>query len=213
MTRRTWRWRQLRTAVEIVLWRFGWLWGLVVATGLTVLLCHAGWLPQQNKALDLARQRLAGLHADQERRLSLPAIKTSKDDDAIMLEALRRISFAEADVSGVIRQINQIASAGGSILAQSEFQTTGDGHGGLRRIQVTLPLRATYPQLRQWVESVLRQLPGVSIDQITVKREAVAQGQADIRIKLSIWVDPNNSSPSTALSAPVAARAKIGGRP
>ena len=210
MTRLTSGWRQLRTAVEIAVWRFGWVWGVVLTAGLAVLLCQYAWLPQQQKLHDVARHRLAGLQAEQARKLNLPAAATSVDDGGFMLAALTRISFAESEVSGVMRQINQMASAGGLSLAQSEFQTSGDGHGGLRQVQVTLPMRATYPQLRQWIESVLRQLPGVSIDQLAIKRETVAQGQADIRVKLSIWVDPLKAKPTSGPTAPVAAQA--GGR-
>lgn len=190
------RWQQLRVYLEIGVWRFGWLWLLIVAAGLMASLTQWWWLPQQQKAGAAELQTLTVLQLEQASKLKLPAQDLQLDDDNSVLTELGRISYAEAEVTTVLRRIGQIASSSGLSLAQSEYQTSDEGHGGLRQVQVTLPMRATYPQMRQWIESILRQLPGVSIDQIMLKREAVSQSQGDIRIKLSIWVDPYKASPS-----------------
>ena len=190
-----WRWQTLRTGLEIAAWRHGWLWGVNLVLGLAVLLSHFVGLPQQHRANDLARQTLLGVQAEQARKSQSPVPVLPTDNDPQQLAALTRISVAEADVGEVLQRISQIASKQGLRLAQSEFQTSREGHGGLRQVQVTLPLRASYPQLRGWIDAVLRQMPGVSIDQITLKRETVAQAQADIRIKLSIWVAPHPPVP------------------
>lgn len=190
-----WRWHTLRTGLEIGAWRYGWLWGVNLVLGLAVLLSHFVGLPQQHRAIDLARQILLGVQAEQARNSQSPVPVLPTDNDPHQLAALTRIRVAEADVGEVVQRISRIASTQGLRLAQSEFQTSSEGHDGLRQVQVTLPLRATYPQLRGWIEAVLRQIPGVSIDQITLKRETVAQGQAEIRIKLSIWVAPNPPAP------------------
>lgn len=186
-----WRWQTLRTRLEIGAWRYGWLWGVNLALGLVVLLCQFVGLPQRHRENDLARQTLLSLQAEQVSKVQSPVAVLPTDNDPQQLAALTRIRVAESDVGEVLQRISAIASTQGMRLAQSEFQTSSEGHGGLRQVQVTLPLRATYPQLRGWIEAVLRQIPGVSIDQITLKRETVAQGQAEIRIKLSIWVAPH----------------------
>ncbi len=211
MTR--WRWRQWRTGLDIGVWRFGWLWGVILATALAVLVFQWVVVPQQHRANDLTRQALQTVETVRAQQRQRQASVVPMDQDAQPLADLRRISVAESDVGEVLRRISQMANAQGLSLAQSDVQTSSEGHGGLRQVQVTLPLRASYPQLRQWVEAVLRQLPGVSVDQIALRRETAAQGQAEVRVKLSIWVDLDKEPSGRSLLPAATTPTKPGGRP
>jgi Tfp pilus assembly protein PilO len=112
---------------------------------------------------------------------------------------LNSYTVSEAELSNIVRQITAIAKTQGLVLTQSEFQTSNEGHGGLRQVQITLPVRANYAQVRSFAEAALRQLPMVSVDQIGIKRETIAQASVEVRLKLSVWVDPrkgNSSAPA-----------------
>lgn len=190
-------WQTLRLRTDIALWRYGWQWLALLAVLLGNAVVYLGWMRQQEQALVASKQALESLEREQTQRLKTPAPVVTVSDDVRVAEQLARITYAPADVSIAVQLIQQMARAKGIVLAQSEFQTSNEGHGGLRQIQITLPLRCSYPQLRDLSTSLMRQMPGISLDQIALKRENVAQSQADIRLKLSIWVDPSKAPSQT----------------
>lgn len=181
---------QPRVQIEVALWRYGWIWLLTGMAMLIALPAGAWWWQAQQRELKTARSTLEQTRVEQAkgRLLSIPA-QTSGGDDAILAQ-LGQSSYVDTELSSVLRSLAQIANAQGLTLAQSDFQTVSDSHGGLRQVQLTLPLNATYPQLRRFLEDVLRQLHGVSVDHLGLKRETVSQGQIEVRLKLSVWIDP-----------------------
>lgn len=196
----------LRTRVDIAVWRYGWLWLLVVVLGLLLMALELGWQARQQASLQVQRQELAQrqqqyLLAEKTPRTSARSVDVPND-----LEALDRYTVSQQEVGAVLRQIVALGTAHGVALTQSEFQTGKEGHGGLQQVQITLPVRATYAALRAFTEASLRQLPMLSMDQINMKREVIAQGSVDVRLKLSIWVDPQKTRPSSPTPAKAPAR-------
>lgn len=189
---------QPRVQLEVALWRHGWIWLLTGMMALIALPAGAWWWQAHQQELKTARSTLeqAGVEQAKGRLLSMPA-QPSRGDDAILAQ-LGQSSYADTELSSVLRSLSQIAKAQGLMLAQSDFQTISDSHGGLRQVQLTLPLNATYLQLRRFVEEVLRQLDGVSVDHLGLKRETISQGQIEARLKLSVWIDPFKTVSSSA---------------
>ena len=186
--------QHLRLRIEIGLWRYGWLWIVALTVLMLGILLHTAWLPQQAQNVQLLDERLVAVELEQQRRSAPPSSPKISDIDQAT-EQLARITYSSTEVSVALQMIQQIAKAKGIALAQSEFQTTTEGLGGFKQIQVTLPVRCSYPQLRDFTSTLLRQLPGISLDQIILKRDNIAQSQADVRLKLSIWVNPSKVTP------------------
>ena len=206
-----------RLQLEVALWRAGWVWLVIALMAATTVVGWTWWWPQQQRDLANLHAAVNQARIDQARRRAAPAPAPGLSGDDTVLAELQRIGYAETELSGILRAISALAKAEGIVLGQSAFQTSVEPHGGLRQVQITLPMAATYPQLRRFAESVLRQLPGVSVDQFGLKREAIAQGRADARLKLSVWLDPHKvaapaavpASASKAVKAPVARQAVV----
>jgi Type II secretion system (T2SS), protein M subtype b len=196
----------LRTRVDIAVWRYGWLWLVIVALGLILMALELGWQPRQQASLETQRTALA-----QQQQQFLLAEKTQRtsalsSDGPNDLESLDRYTVSQQDVGTVLRQVLALGSTHGVTLTQSEFQTSNEGHGGLQQVQITLPVRASYTALRAFTEASLRQHPMVSMDQINMKREAITQGTVEVRLKLSIWVDPQKTKATPPISTKTTAR-------
>jgi hypothetical protein len=191
-------WQGWRLRAEIALWRYGWLWVALSALIIASLVFHSWWLPYRASVVSAQSSRLTALQNTLEQKRRAPKADLPMTDDAQAAQQLMKISYAPSEVSTTLLLIQQIAKAKGIVLSQSEFQTSNEGHGSLRQVQVTLPVRCTYLQLRDFTTTLLRQLPGVSLDQVVLKRDNVAQAQADIRLKLSIWVHPLKPTASKA---------------
>lgn len=193
-------WQGWRLRAEIALWRYGWLWVALSAFIIASLVLHTWWLPHQTSVVSAQLSRLTALQNTLGENRNAPKVDVPITDDAQASQQLMKVSYASSEVSTTLQLIQQIAKAKGIVLTQSEFQTSNEGHGGLRQVQVTLPLRCTYPQLRDFTTTLLRQLPGISLDQVVLKRDNIAQAQADIRLRLSIWVNPLKQASQKAAS-------------
>lgn len=190
-----------RLQLEVALWRNGWVWLLIAAMAVAALTGWLWWWPEQQRNLASLQMSVEQARVDQSRHRAAPPPSPGITGDDAVLADLQRIGYAETELTDVLRAISILAKAQGISLGQSAFQTSVEQHGGLRQVQITLPMTATYPQLRRFAETVLRQLPGVSVDQFGLKREAVAQGQAEARLKLSVWVDPYKVAARSAVAA------------
>ncbi|QKO21082.1 GspMb/PilO family protein [Rhodoferax sp. BAB1] len=181
-----------RLWLEILLWRHGLIWPGVLVLLVAALALWLVLLPGGAQQLAQARAELQRLQSGQ-LVLALSTAERTGQEDAVLVAALDRVALSEQEVSEVLRRLGRIAQSKGLTLTETDFQATGEGLGGLRRLQLTLPLRAAYPQVRQFVEAVLLEFPGVSVDQMLLKRESVGQRQGEIRLRLSIWTNPAKS--------------------
>jgi hypothetical protein len=190
--------RRCLVHAQIYLWRQGWavllLLGLLVCTAFL----HFGLKAEQQEQLIAHKNALKIAQDNYQKLANTSIILTQITPDLDNFKRLNDRVYAQKDVGNLLQLIVQIAKAKNITLVQSEIQTINEGYGGLQQLQVTFPVRTGYIEMRQFIQEVLRQLNGVSVDQISIKRENVAQGQLEARIKLSIWVDVNkqNSRPA-----------------
>lgn len=176
---------------QIYIWRYGWISLVFLSLMAIVIALSLGWLPAKLARLQEIQKQFSMQTEEFQRMKNMPASMATPSHDAEVLVKLSERSYAESDVSLLLQLITQIAQAKGLSLAQSEFQSVPEGQAGLKQLQITLPVRATYVQIRQFIQETLRQLDGVSVDQISIKRENVGQNQVEARLKLSLWIDAN----------------------
>ena len=188
---------RLRLQCEVLLWRRGYCWALLLVALIVVFVGQFLVLPHQKSTELQAQQQLLALvqgQAEKEMRGRLPVRPSAADE---VLDQLLAVAYAEEQVSDVLRRIAKTAQSNGVFLSQSDFQTITDGRGGLTQLQVTLPVRASYLQIRGFVEQVLQKNPGVSLDELILKRDSVAQNQVEVSAKLSLWILPGKTPKAT----------------
>lgn len=176
----------LRTTVEIALWRHGWAWPLAAVLAAAAILAHRVVLEPERQALAAAQLELAR----ERQRLEGRATGTQPIppfDDRQTLQALQAVLRQSPEIGELMRKMAALARAEQITLAQGEYQHQVNAAVGLTRVQVSQPVRASYPQLRRYVESVLHALPNASLDQVVARRDNVGQGQVEARLKWSLW--------------------------
>lgn len=186
--------RKCLVQMQIYTWRQGWVVLLLLFLLACTLLLNYGWKPQQSAQVIANKNALRVEQNKYQKLVHAPTSLTQLDPDLENLKQLNERVYAQKDVGHLLQLITQIAKTKNISLAQSEIQTIKEGHGGLQQLQVTLPVRTGYLEMRQFIQEVLRQLNGVSVDQISIKRENVALGQLEARIKLSLWIDVNKQT-------------------
>lgn len=168
----------LRLRLEILLWRHGWVWPLVLVLGLAA--AALGYQAQRLQAQ--AEQLQASLRA-------LPAMRgrTAGAPTGPQAGLLPPELAAAPDVPASVARMLALAQAAGLEVTQAEYLHGDIPELQLARTQVVQPVRASYPQLRRYLEAVLQELPHASLDQVAARRDTVAHGQLEVRLQWSLW--------------------------
>ena len=72
-------------------------------------------------------------------------------------------------------------------LLQGEYRLESHA-GALTAYHVTLPVRGSYQQLRQFVGRVLRDMPTASLDALRFERKKAADAQLEAQVRLTIYL-------------------------
>lgn len=72
-------------------------------------------------------------------------------------------------------------------LLQGEYRLESTT-GALTAYHVTLPVRGSYPQLRQFVGRVLKEMPTTSLDAVRFERKKAADAQLEAQLRLTIYL-------------------------
>jgi hypothetical protein len=174
----------LRTRVQILLWRRGWAWPL----GLLVL---AASVALQWAVLLPLRATLAQTRAELVNKQSAASASRAPDDplsEGQELAALQAVLRVSPDPAELVRKMALLAQAEQISLQQGDFQQQLHPAIGVMEVHVTQPVRASYPQLRRYIESVLRAIPNASLDHVAARRENVGQAQLEARLRWSFWI-------------------------
>jgi len=87
-----------------------------------------------------------------------------------------------------IEAIHNAAQANGVKLAHGEYRMTREGSAPLLRYQMTLPARASYPNLRAWIGDVMNTIPTAALDEISFRREDVGNDSVEARVRMTLFL-------------------------
>jgi hypothetical protein len=139
---------------------------------------------------------LAATQAELAREQSATATQRDQVEpmsEAQELAALQALLRASPEAPELVRRMSALAQAERISLQQGDYQQQMHSTTRLVQVHVTQPVRASYPQLRRYVESVLRTMPNASLDQVAARRENVGQAQLEVRLRWSFWTQTDQS--------------------
>lgn len=87
-----------------------------------------------------------------------------------------------------LRQIFVVAQNAEISLSQGEYQLVADSAGRFTRLQITLPIKGAYQRIRSFVESLLVELPALSLDEITFRRDTIKTQTVDAQLRLTLYL-------------------------
>lgn len=99
--------------------------------------------------------------------------------------------FSGTPLTGWLNKLYAAARAQKLVLEQGEYRLNPDKTGKLVRYQVTLPVKGSYLQIRQFVDQALIDVPVAALDDINFKREAIGATQLEARIKFTLYGGAN----------------------
>jgi hypothetical protein len=158
--------------------------GVFGVAGLVVLLlCTAFYLTAVKPAeSDIAAQRVAVLQL-KSRSLYKPIAVDQRGDDLRRFQNL----FPTTDKIPIeVEKLWMTASAFQIDLPQGEYRLESGGLG-LARYHITLPVRASYAQLRSFVNIVLKEMPTASIDGLRFERKSINETQLNAQLEITLY--------------------------
>lgn len=174
----------VRAQAQIWLARYGAGWPLAALLAVAAAAIHMAALAPTRAAVADAREQLA--HTA-EAGASRPAPAAPRNE-AQQLQAARDVLPAASEATAQIGQLEALARSQQIALTQADYAQRTHAAIGMVQLQVTQPIKAGYPQVRRYIEAVLRAMPNVSLDQVVARRDNVAQSQLEVRLRWSMWL-------------------------
>ncbi|MGK5054114.1 hypothetical protein [Janthinobacterium sp. RB2P8] len=98
-----------------------------------------------------------------------------------------------------VKQLFDLAAKNGLLLAQGEYKSGYDKASRVATWQVTLPLKGSYAAVWQFALQTLRAAPFASLDELSFRREQIADTQLEARLRLTFYL---TDTPGDAGEAP-----------
>jgi Tfp pilus assembly protein PilO len=142
-------------------------------------------LPEQ-KRLETVRLSADSLHERIERAGSRTTARERPAEE--QLAEFYRLFPDERDTPDWIGKIAATAQGCGLSLDQGEYKPSRDTAGKLTRLQVTLPVRGEYRQIRQFLARTRVAVPIASLEQIQFERQKISDPLVDAKIRLVLYL-------------------------
>lgn len=169
---------------QVLAWRHGWSLPLAAATlVLTVLAYHLAYVPLRSELVAASTELAQAAVARPSRE---PVARPATEDQ--QLAAVQAVLRTDADASAVLGRLGAWAATEQIRLSQGEYHQQFHARTQLLQLQVTQPVKASYPQVRRYIHAVLLGMPHASLDQVSARRDNVGQAQLEVRLRWSFWV-------------------------
>ncbi|HSD37736.1 MAG TPA: GspMb/PilO family protein [Rhodocyclaceae bacterium] len=173
---------KLRLKAELLYSRQGVLPFVAALLLLLAVLFGVLMVPGQLAAKDRAERELDKLVEQQKNMRTKPGERQLSP-----AQSLARALGDPEVTNAQIRALQDFAGASGVNVVQADFRRINDTQRAYSRLQITLPVKADYPSLRRFLYSLLTEMPALSLDQLTIKRESATSAQVEAQLVLSLW--------------------------
>ncbi|NTV94329.1 MAG: hypothetical protein HGA75_02815 [Thiobacillus sp.] len=121
-------------------------------------------------------------------RLHAAAKAAQVQTPAQQLDQFYQAFPAERGAVDQIGKIAEIAHRHGLNLEQGEYKTAPDRQGRLVRMQMILPLKGSYQQIRGCLGDLTRELPNVALEQVLFERQKVGDPVLNAKLRLVLFL-------------------------
>ena len=158
-----------------------------IASGVLVILTLAAWagpgreIPAQAQALTRDNEQL-------QRRPTLARTGSAPMTSERQLAAFEG-GFADArELNKRYARLWELARRHGVALRQAEFKLTEAGQDEFVHYAIQLPVTADYASLRGFVVDALHELPGLALEEMSLRREDSRALQLEARLRFVLFV-------------------------
>ena len=142
-------------------------------------------LPTRESAADLEVQAVRLRESPRSGR----EIKRHSDNSpAAQIEAFERFLPPATDINRVVGEVLAAAEAEGLVLERGDYRLADETGLDVMRYQITLPVKGSYANIKNFVRRALRDVPSLALDGIALQRQNVGEAAIEAQIRLSIFL-------------------------
>ena len=93
-----------------------------------------------------------------------------------------------AQAPDVVRELHAHAQSAGLLLERGEYLPVQEASTKLVRYQIVLPVKGSYPQVRSFLASAMRDMPELALDGIGFQREKGASAQLEVQLRFTAFL-------------------------
>ena len=182
---------RLRLLADLWLHRHGPWWLLLAGAMAGLLACVVIVLPRLHTelaarlpVLDELQARLANSQESADPTASAAPAAASN------YRAFRDALALDDEVLPTIKTILDAAARHHLTTTRAEYLRAADAHAQAARLQMTVPVKGRYADIRSWVEEILRTQAPVALNELAFKREEIGLSQVEAKVRLTIWHRP-----------------------
>jgi hypothetical protein len=128
--------------------------------------------------------RLHAVLAQAER--AAPARAPRRPEDA--LASFYGYFVSREEAFAALSAIYTAADAEGLSLDTGEYRLSRDRGARLLRYQIVLPVKGSYPKIRQFVARALNEAPGIALEDLSLRRENAQSNVVEARVQLALYI-------------------------
>ena len=165
--------------------------GVAGVLGIGVLLAGAGFYAS---ALTPAERELAAQRLAAERlKARIPYQPVAAGGRADELRRFHNLFPPIERLTDELERVYGLARKARLELAQGEYRLEKRG-AGLWSYRVSLPIRGTYPQIREFVGAVLGAMPSASVDALQFERKKADEALLEAQLRLTLHFQPGENT-------------------
>ncbi len=179
---------RLRLSAEIWLHRHGPWWLLLAVLLLSLLSVAVIVMPRLAAELAAKQAILGELQARAASRRDPPALPLSASE--AHYRSFRETLAVESQVRPSLKAILDSAERHRLIATRAEYLRGHDSNAQADTLQMTVPVKGRYLDVRRWIDEILATQAFVAINELGFKREEIGSNQIEARVRLTIWQRP-----------------------
>jgi Tfp pilus assembly protein PilO len=156
---------------------------LLLAAALLVHALVVAPLVQQAQALSAAPKPARAAEIER-----LRADVARPDAAAQQLAAFQAHFRSGAPLTERLRHLHDTARRHGLTLQRADYRLEHAPQQPLARYQVVLPLHGSYPAIRDFIATLLREQPTLALEQVQFQRRAIGEGATDALLTLTYFL-------------------------
>lgn len=182
----------IRLPVQLLFRRHGLLPWVALTSLVGAALLQWGFLPRPAASLALERASVARLDQALAAHPSLAA-KSQAGTDGLSLMAKRHAAFRavlapDTEATRLLETLFAAALREKIALAQAEYKWSSDTDGGYRTLEVLVPVKGSYPQVRRFIDSALAGMPAAALEEVSFRRDGVAAASLEARLRFVFFL-------------------------
>lgn len=166
--------------------QLGWAGLLGLAVLLSGVIYYFSAVAPTQSSLMVARQALLEAKSEQFSNISQVAVVTQSPNERLQ-DFDDNFPNAES-INATWGRISKLLEKSGLIVEHSVYESSPEKRAGLLRYHLNMPVKAAYPQIRDFLAEVIQAIPNAALENVSFKRESVDSPIVDANISLVLYV-------------------------